>query len=135
MINMISGTTAVTSRPTNSLQNKEKNNQNNANNMQNSSQNNVENEENIKSSIQAEKNAEQTDKTLEQLQKYIQKDYLERNFYIDEETKVSVMQLVNNETDKVIGQYPADLYLNLLLKVRENQKEMIDQNLNYRSTN
>lgn len=74
-----------------------------------------------------EKNIDYQEEAVDKLQRYIQKDYLERNYYIDEESNIPVLQLINNETDSVIGQYPADLYLNLIMKVRENQKEMVNQ--------
>ena len=59
----------------------------------------------------------------------LRKDYIERNHYIDENTQISVLQIVNTETDHVIGQYPSDLYLSLLNKVRESQKQLVNQTI------
>ena len=59
----------------------------------------------------------------------LRKDYIERNHYIDENTQISVLQIVNTETDHVIGQYPSDLYLSLLTKVRESQKQLVNQTI------
>lgn len=61
------------------------------------------------------------------LQQTIRKEHLDRNYYIDKSTNVPVLQIVNNKTNQVIGQYPADLYLSLIMKVRENQKAMVNQ--------
>ena len=57
------------------------------------------------------------------------KEYVERNHYIDENTQISVLQIVNTETDHVIGQYPSDLYLNLLTKVRQSQKQLVNETI------
>lgn len=59
----------------------------------------------------------------------LRKDYIERNHYIDENTQISVLQIVNTDTDHIIGQYPSDLYLSLLTKVRESQKQLVNQTI------
>ncbi len=132
MINLINGTTVKNIPPNNSLQ---KNEKNSLSKTENSSAANktVENSTAAQVNIQAAKSSSHSEDALENLQKMIRKEYLDRNYYIDEETKVPVLQLVNSETEDVIGQYPSDLYLNLIMEVRENQKEMVNQNQNYRS--
>ena len=75
----------------------------------------------------------ETDKTeivkeaIAALQSRIRKDYINRNYYVDKDTNIPVLQVVNSETGRVIGQYPADMYLNLIMRVRENQKSMVSQ--------
>lgn len=64
---------------------------------------------------------------LSKLMESLRKEYIERNHYIDEDTQISVLQIINTDTDRVIGQYPSDLYLSLLTKVREAQKQLVNE--------
>ncbi len=74
-------------------------------------------------------NVDYQKEALTKLISELRKDYIERNHYIDENTQISVLQIVNTETDHVIGQYPSDLYLSLLTKVRESQKQLVNQTI------
>lgn len=129
MINLMNGTTVVTLSSNNAVAKREKPDLPNNNNItkQDSFIKNDKPALNNVVSGDDEKNIDYQEEAVDKLQRYIQKDYLERNYYIDEESNIPVLQLINNETDSVIGQYPADLYLNLIMKVRENQKEMVNQ--------
>lgn len=143
MINIMSGQTAVTSTPNNAPQKKDKPNlssQNTASKntseestvLNNSSQEDMaviqaktvwQNEGNNPDNIDYQKEA------LSKLVDNLRKEYIERNHYIDENTQISVLQIVNTETDHVIGQYPSDLYLNMLTKVRETQKQLVNKTI------
>lgn len=129
MINLMNGTTVVTLSSNNAVAKREKPDLPKNNNItkQDSFIKNDKPALNNVVSGDDEKNIDYQEEAVDKLQRYIQKDYLERNYYIDEESNIPVLQLINNETDSVIGQYPADLYLNLIMKVRENQKEMVNQ--------
>lgn len=154
MINIMSGTTAVTLSPSNNASKGAKgttnstnaNNKNstvsggsNANvssaaantmqaqNTQNSQQNASSNS--MQSQVQAAntQSADYSKEAIAALQSRIRKDYINRNYYVDKDTNIPVLQVVNSETGRVIGQYPADMYLNLIMRVRENQKSMVSQ--------
>ncbi len=129
MINLMNGTTVVTLSSNNAVAKREKPDLPKNNNItkQDSFIKHDKPALNNVVSGDDEKNIDYQEEAVDKLQRYIQKDYLERNYYIDEESNIPVLQLINNETDSVIGQYPADLYLNLIMKVRENQKEMVNQ--------
>lgn len=151
MINIMSGTTAVTLSPSNNATKNGKstktsagdknsavvssnNNNKTAGTAENAQvQNTKNNQQAAASSTQAQvqqantQSIDYTKEAIAALQKSLRKEHLERNYYIDERTNVSVLQIVNNKTNQVIGQYPADLYLNLIMKVRENQKAMVNQ--------
>ena len=156
MINIMSGTTAVKLTPSNvaaksakgantnaNVKNKAESGSENINTPQNNSkavnmqvQNTQNNQQNNTANSTFSQVAEANTKSVDYskdaiaaLQKAIRKEHLQRNYYIDEATNVPVLQIVNKETDRVIGQYPADMYLNLIMKVRENQKSMVEQNL------
>ncbi len=132
MINIISGTTAITSMANNSLQKRDNMNQNKQN-MATSSQlsknsllNSLDTDTFLFSTDLQEQtgtnNTETVDyhkEALSMLINDLRKEYIERNHYIDEDTHISVLQIVNTETDDIIGQYPSDLYLNLISKVKE----------------
>ena len=127
MINIMSGQTAVTSTPNNAPQKKDKTSQsaqNTASDSNTSAKSTVSNNNSMQedtaifqaqSAEQAEgNNPDKTDYQKEALAKLVddlRKEYIERNHYIDENTQISVLQIVNTETDHVIGQYPSDLYL------------------------
>ena len=145
MINIISGQTAVTSTPNNAPQKKDKisqsaqntasNNTSAAGTVSNNS-NSMQEDTAIFQAQTAEQaqgnNPDKVDYQKEALTKLIEdlrKEYIERNHYIDENTQISVLQIVNTETDHVIGQYPSDLYLNLLTKVRETQKQLLNKTI------
>ena len=129
MINLMNGTTVVTLSSNNAVAKREKPDLPKNNNItkQDSFIKHDKPALNNVVSGDDEKNIDYQEEAVDKLQRYIQKDYLERNYYIDEESNIPVLQLINNETDSVIGEYPADLYLNLIMKVRENQKEMVNQ--------
>ncbi len=146
MINNISGQAAVTSTSNNAPQKKEKNNMSSQSTSSNTgaqntglgnsavSGSNMAAAANTSTSAgQAQgNNPDNVDYQKEALTKLIsdlRKDYIERNHYIDENTQISVLQIVNTETDHVIGQYPSDLYLSLLNKVRESQKQLVNQTI------
>lgn len=145
MINIMSGQTAVTSTPNNAPQKKDKTSQsaqNTASDNNTSAKSTVSNNNSMQedtaifqaqSAEQAEgNNPDKTDYQKEALAKLVEdlrKEYIERNHYIDENTQISVLQIVNTETDHVIGQYPSDLYLNLLTKVRESQKQLVNETI------
>lgn len=74
-------------------------------------------------------NVDYQKEALDKLITDLRKEYIKRNHYIDENTQISVLQIVNTETDHVIGQYPSDLYLSLLTKVRESQKQLVNQTI------
>lgn len=74
-------------------------------------------------------NVDYQKEALSKLVEDLRKEYVERNHYIDENTQISVLQIVNTETDHVIGQYPSDLYLNLLTKVRQSQKQLVNETI------
>lgn len=153
MINIMSGTTAVTLTPNNvvskvakgttngagsknsaanSISNADVNNadanpvqvQNTQSSQQQSSAANA-----MQSQVQAANtiSVDYTTEAVKALQSRIRKEYIDRNFYIDDATKIPVIQIVNNETDRIIGQYPADMYLNLIMRIRENQKSTVNQ--------
>ena len=144
MINIMSGQTAVTSTPNNAPQKNDKTNlsaQKTASS-NTSAESTVSNNKNMQEDTaifqaqtagQAEaNNPDKVDYQKEALSKLIddlRKEYIERNHYIDENTQISVLQIVNTETDHVIGQYPSDLYLNLLTKVRESQKQLVNETI------
>ena len=145
MINIMSGQTAVTSTPNNAPQKKDKTSQsaqNTASDSNTSAKSTVSNNNSMQEDTaifqaqtagQAEgNNPDKVDYQKEALSKLIddlRKEYIERNHYIDENTQISVLQIVNTETDHVIGQYPSDLYLSLLNKVRESQKQLVNQTI------
>ena len=136
MINIMSGQTAVTSTPNNAPQKKDKTSQsaqNTASDSNTSAKSTVSNNNSAQSAEQTEgNNPDKTDYQKEALAKLVddlRKEYIERNHYIDENTQISVLQIVNTETDHVIGQYPSDLYLNLLTKVRESQKQLVNETI------
>ena len=134
MINIMSGQTAVTSTPNNAPQKKDKTNlsaQKTASS-NTSAESTVSNNKNMQEDTaifqaqtagQAEgNNPDKVDYQKEALSKLI--DDLRK-----ENTQISVLQIVNTETDHVIGQYPSDLYLNLLTKVRESQKQLVNETI------
>lgn len=153
MINIMSGTTAVTLSPANTASKKAKGTSNstgaankssdvsssNANvssaasstmqaqNAQNSQQSAASN--NMQAQLQEanKEGAAYSKEAIAALQSRIRKEYIDRNYFVDDATNVPVLQIVNNETGRVIGQYPADMYLNLIMRVRENQKSMVSQ--------
>lgn len=144
MINIMSGQTAVTSTPNNAPQKKDKTSQpaqttayKNTSAESTVSNNNSMQEDTAifqaQTAGQAEgNNPNNVDYQKEALTKLItnlRKEYIERNHYIDENTQISVLQIINTETDNVIGQYPSDLYLNLLAKVRGSQKQLVNQTI------
>lgn len=147
MINIISGQTAVTSTPNNAPQKKDKTSQSaqsTASNINNTSAEstvlNSNNSMQEDTAIFQAQNAEQAQgnnpdkvdyqkEALAKLVEDLRKEYIERNHYIDENTQISVLQIVNTETDHVIGQYPSDLYLSLLTKVRESQKQLVNETI------
>ncbi len=129
MINLMNGTTVVTLSSNNAVAKREKPDLPKNNNIT-KQDSFIKHDKPVLNNVVSgddEKNIDYQEEAVDKLQRYIQKDYLERNYYIDEESNIPVLQLINNETDSVIGQYPADLYLNLIMKVRENQKEMVNQ--------
>ena len=137
MINIMSGQTAVTSTPNNAPQKKDKTSQS-AQNAENTVSNNNSMQEDTamfqaQTARQAEgNNPDKIDYQKEALSKLVEnlrKEYIERNHYIDEDTQISVLQIVNTETDHVIGQYPSDLYLSLLSRVRESQKQLVNETI------
>lgn len=142
MINIISGTTAITSMANNSLQKRDNMNQNKQN-MATSSQlsknsllNSLDTDTFLFSTDLQEQtvtnNTETVDyhkEALSMLINDLRKEYIERNHYIDEDTHISVLQIVNTETDDIIGQYPSDLYLNLISRVKEEQKQIINEKI------
>lgn len=137
MINIMSGQTAVTSTPNNAPQKKDKTSQS-AQNAENTVSNNNSMQADTamfqaQTARQAEgNNPDKIDYQKEALSKLVEnlrKEYIERNHYIDEDTQISVLQIVNTETDHVIGQYPSDLYLSLLSKVRESQKQLVNETI------
>lgn len=97
--------------------------QNTQNNQQSTSANAMQAQVQAANTISADYSKE----AMAALQSRIRKEYIDRNYYIDEGTNIPVIQIVNNETDRVIGQYPADMYLNLIMRVRENQKSMVNK--------
>lgn len=146
MINIMSGQAAVTSTSNNAPQKKDKTSQSAQNsassNTNTSAKSTVSNSNSMQedtaifqaqSAGQAEgNNPDKVDYQKEALAKLVEdlrKEYIERNHYIDENTQISVLQIVNTETDHVIGQYPSDLYLNLLTKVRESQKQLVNETI------
>ncbi len=144
MINIMSGQTAVTSTPNNAPQKKDKTSQpaqttayKNTSAESTVSNNNSMQEDTAifqaQTAGQAEgNNPNNVDYQKEALTKLItnlRKEYIKRNHYIDENTQISVLQIINTETDNVIGQYPSDLYLNLLAKVRGSQKQLVNQTI------
>ncbi len=145
MINIISGQTAVTSTPNNAPQKKDKASltaQNNASTNNTSAESTVSNDNSMqedtaifqaqtadKTSGNNPDNVDYQKEALSKLVEDLRKEYVERNHYIDENTQISVLQIVNTETDHVIGQYPSDLYLNLLTKVRQSQKQLVNETI------
>ena len=137
MINIMSGQTAVTSTPNNAPQKKDKTSQS-AQNAENTVSNNNSMQEDT-AMFQAQPPSQPEGNTpdkidyqkeaLSKLVENLRKEYIERNHYIDEDTQISVLQIVNTETDHVIGQYPSDLYLSLLSKVRESQKQLVNETI------
>ncbi len=154
MINIMSGTTAVTLTPANTAPRKAKGTTNSTNansknstvsggsnanvssaaanttqaqNAQNSQQSASSNS--MQAQVQAAntQSADYSKEAIAALQSRIRKDYINRNYYVDKDTNIPVLQVVNSETGRVIGQYPADMYLNLIMRVRENQKSMVSQ--------
>lgn len=137
MINIMSGRTAVTSTPNNAPQKKDKTSPS-AKNAENTVSNNNSMQEDTaifqtQTARQADgNNPDKIDYQKEALSKLVEnlrREYIERNHYIDENTQISVLQIVNTETDHVIGQYPSDLYLSLLTKVRESQKQLVNETI------
>lgn len=45
---------------------------------------------------------------MSSLQSNIRKEYINKNYYIDDIVDVQVMQLINMNTDHLIGQYPSE---------------------------
>lgn len=155
MINIMSGTTAVTLTPNNVVSKVAKNTTigvggriNTANSISNADVNNadansmqVQNTQSsqqqnsaanaVQSQVQAANtiSVDYNTEAVKALQSRIRKEYIDRNFYIDDATKIPVIQIVNNETNRIIGQYPADMYLNLIMRIRENQKSTVNQTL------
>lgn len=144
MINIMSGQTAVTSTPNNAPQKKDKTSQSAQNTA--SKNTSVESTVSNKNSMQEDtaifqaqtaeqaegNNPDKVDYQKEALAKLVEdlrKEYIERNHFIDESTQISVLQIINTETDHVIGQYPSDLYLSLLTKVRESQKQLVNETI------
>lgn len=154
MINIMSGTTAVTLTPantaskgakgtTNSTNANSKNstvsggsnanvssaaaNTTQAQNAQNSQQSASSNSMQVQVQAANTQSADYSKEAIAALQSRIRKDYINRNYYVDKDTNIPVLQVVNSETGRVIGQYPADMYLNLIMRVRENQKSMVNQ--------
>ena len=142
MINIMSGTTAVTLSPSNNATRNGKSTNTSAGGKNSAVVSNktagaavsmqVQNTQNNKqtsaASTQAQvqqantQSVDYSKEAIAALQQTIRKEHLDRNYYIDKSTNVPVLQIVNNKTNQVIGQYPADLYLSLIMKVRENQK-------------
>ena len=144
MINIISGQTAVTSTPNNAPQKKDKASLTAQNNdaINTSAESTVSNDNSMqedtaifqaqtadKTSGNNPDNVDYQKEALSKLVEDLRKEYVERNHYIDENTQISVLQIVNTETDHVIGQYPSDLYLNLLTKVRQSQKQLVNETI------
>ena len=147
MINIMSGTTAVTLSPSNNATKNGKSTKTSAGDKNSAVvsnktagaavsmqvQNTQNNQQTSASSTQAQvqqantQSVDYSKEAIAALQQTIRKEHLDRNYYIDKSTNVPVLQIVNNKTNQVIGQYPADLYLSLIMKVRENQKAMVNQ--------
>lgn len=147
MINIMSGTTAVTLSPSNNATRNGKSTKTSAGDKNSAVvsnktagaavsmqvQNTQNNQQTSASSTQAQvqqantQSVDYSKEAIAALQQTIRKEHLDRNYYIDKSTNVPVLQIVNNKTNQVIGQYPADLYLSLIMKVRENQKAMVNQ--------
>lgn len=147
MINIMSGTTAVTLSPSNNATKNGKSTKTSAGDKNSAMvsnktagaavsmqvQNTQNNQQTSASSTQAQvqqantQSVDYSKEAIAALQQTIRKEHLDRNYYIDKSTNVPVLQIVNNKTNQVIGQYPADLYLSLIMKVRENQKAMVNQ--------
>ncbi len=147
MINIMSGTTAVTLSPSNNATRNGKSTKTSAGGKNSAVvsnktagaavsmqvQNTQNNQQTSASSTQAQvqqantQSVDYSKEAIAALQQTIRKEHLDRNYYIDKSTNVPVLQIVNNKTNQVIGQYPADLYLSLIMKVRENQKAMVNQ--------
>ena len=147
MLNIMSGTTAVTLSPSNNATKNGKSTKTSAGDKNSAVvsnktagaavsmqvQNTQNNQQTSASSTQAQvqqantQSVDYSKEAIAALQQTIRKEHLDRNYYIDKSTNVPVLQIVNNKTNQVIGQYPADLYLSLIMKVRENQKAMVNQ--------
>lgn len=137
MINIMSGQTAVTSTPNNAPQKKDKTSPSAQNIESTVSNDNSMQEDTAMFQAQTARQAEGNNpdkidyqkEALSKLVENLRREYIERNHYIDKDTQISVLQIVNTETDHVIGQYPSDLYLNLLTKVRESQKQLVNETI------
>ena len=137
MINIMSGQTAVTSTPNNAPQKKDKisPSEKNAENAVSNSNSMQEDTDIFQAQTARQADGNNPDKidyqkeALSKLVENLRREYIERNHYIDEDTQISVLQIVNTETDHVIGQYPSDLYLSLLTKVRESQKQLVNETI------
>lgn len=144
MINIISGQTAVTSTPNNAPQKKDKASltaQNNAA-INTSAESTVSNDNSMQEDtaiFQAQtadktsgNNPDNVDYQKEALSKLIfeyfhqYNDFFQHTLFLN---LLPVLQIVNTETDHVIGQYPSDLYLNLLTKVRQSQKQLVNETI------
>lgn len=143
MINNLNGTTVgLMTSPYNSSKNSRgdvKNNQTNnlmdINNTLSDTSNNIKldnkddksNENNImaQNMQNGQNNIQQT---MDNLERRIKKEYIERNFYIDKDLDIPVVEIKNKDTDKVVVQYPSEMYLQLIMRLRESQMNSLGYN-------
>lgn len=145
MINNLNGTTVgLISSPYNDNKNSRGDVKNNQKNNNITDGNALDTSNNIKlensNNTSAEKNSmaqntldsqNKIQETMSSLERRIKKEYIERNYYIDKDVKIPVIEIKNKDTDKVLVQYPSEMYLQIIMRLRENQMNGLSYNNKY----
>ncbi|MDE7169514.1 MAG: flagellar protein FlaG [Mucispirillum sp.] len=79
-----------------------------------------------------EKNEAKNDvikKAAQELESSIRREHIEREFYMNEDIRMPVVRITNTKTDQVIGQYPSELYISLVKKMKDMQKQFWDKTI------
>ena len=68
-------------------------------------------------------------KAAQELESSIRREHIEREFYMNEDIRMPVVRITNTKTDQVIGQYPSELYISLVKKMKDMQKQFWDKTI------
>lgn len=68
-------------------------------------------------------------KAAQELESSIRREHIKREFYMNEDIRMPVVRLTNTKTDQVIGQYPSELYISLVKKMKDMQKQFWDKTI------
>ena len=70
---------------------------------------------------------EHVEEAIAKITEQIRKDYIAKEYFMDFNTNMAVLRLVNTDNGRLIGQYPSQQYINMIIRMREMHRSYWDK--------